>query len=142
MKFNKNNIVICITIIIILYVCFFTPIVVVDTNNERIIYQPIFKPVFNMRTRGSSGTWNKIGLVHSDSSDDNSIFELFSRPFDSKRGKFYYQVRDKSSGLTIPINENHDMDELYKDDKISILGKEGLGQFNVFIDSQSSAYDL
>lgn len=137
MKFDRNNIVIIIMVVALIYIFFFTPVVGVDSNNERIVY----KPIFNMRTRGESGIWRKIGLAHSDSSDDNSIFELFSRPFDGKRGRFYYQVRDKSSGLTIPVNENHDMDELFKDDKITVLGKEGLGQFNVFIDSQSSAYD-
>ena len=137
MKFDRNNIVIIIMVILLIYIYFFTPVLGVDSNNETVVYQPIF----NMRTRGESGLWRKIGLAHSDGSDDNSIFELFSRPFDGKRGRFYYQVRDKSSGLTIPVNENHDMDELFKDDKISVLGNEGLGQFNVFIDSQSSAYD-
>ena len=136
---KQNKIVVFLAFVLLLSIFFFS-----TPSNSRNIEPKLIqqKPIFNIPTNrhDNDSFWNKIGLAHSEGSDDNSIFELYSRPSNKRRGLFYYQVKDKVSGLTLPVNENDAMDELFKNDKITILGKEGLGQFNIFIDKQSSAY--
>lgn len=93
------------------------------------------KTIVNQLMNRIKGTEFKlVGIVHSESDMDDSIYELYKKQSPIQRNRYLYKVRDKDTGLMLKLNEGKPMDELYTGDLVSILGKESVGDFLVFIE--------
>ena len=85
----------------------------------------------NVRSRGRLGPWRNIGIAHSESQEDDTVFSLWGREVDPRRSRYNYQVRDRETGININLNGGDAMDMLDSGDTVDIVGKESLGQFIV-----------
>jgi hypothetical protein len=72
-----------------------------------------------------------VGIVYSESTSDDSIFELYKKEYRYNRHKFIYTVKNTFTGIEIQLNGGKEIKELYSDDKVSILSKESVGEFVV-----------
>lgn len=87
----------------------------------------------NQRTRGSIGAWKNVGILHSESDIDDTVFNLSARIIDRGRFKYEYRVTDKESGVTINLFDGDEVDELEDGDTLTIPGYESKGQFVAII---------
>ena len=90
----------------------------------------------NQRTRGALGAWKDIGVVHSQSVEDNTVFNLTARSIDRGRYTYEYKITNQETGVTIELFDGDEVDELEDGDTVDIPGYEGLGTFVVLLNSK------
>jgi hypothetical protein len=90
----------------------------------------------NQRTRGAIGPWHDIGILYSESEDDDTVFNLSARSIDRGRFKYEYRITNNETGVTIELFGGEEVDELADGDTTTIPGYEGKGTFVVLLNSR------
>ena len=89
----------------------------------------------NQRTRGAIGTWKTIGILHSESFEDDTIFNLDARIIDRGRDQYEYRITNNETGVTIELFGGDEVGELEDGETVTIPGYESVGVFVVLKNS-------
>lgn len=138
---NSNQILIIIGIIIITLLISLQPKQIkIDHQIEEQIEEPQIHLIKQQRQSipNEPVTFEVVGIVYSKSETDDSIYELLGKRSQIQRNRYLYKIRDRDTGLLIPLNDGDPLPELYTDDVITILGKSG--EFIVNIHKKTELY--
>lgn len=117
------------------------------TGHPNLIFDPSNRRI-NVPTRLVSGlrspelvdprtaTFELIGIAHSTDQSEDTVFNLYGKPYARDRNRYQYRIVDKETGITINLNNGDPMPELMDDDQITITGKESIGDFTVLINQK------
>lgn len=131
---NSNQILIIIGIIIIILLISLQP----KKNQAKQIEEPQIRLIKHQSIPSEPVTFEVVGIVYSKAEADESIYELLGKRSQIQRNRYLYKIRDRETGLLIPLNDGEPVPELYTDDVITILGKSG--EFIVNIHKKSELY--
>jgi len=110
-----------------------------DSGDSKLLLPPTaIVPVvpINQRTRGPIGPWKTVGILHSESIEDDTVFNLTARIIDRGRLKYEYKITDNETYVTIELFDGDEVDELEDGDSVTIPGYESKGQFVVLLNSK------